>query len=120
MRNLEVNIGLNVGNTAPPTQGSKSAAKMLEYFTFGVHDYRIDTGEWWTKHKDAVVERTLVIAVKVEGLTFNAISRILSTIAKDLEQDAIAFKLDSVGGLAYSPSYIGEKEEYNENFFKSI
>ncbi len=119
MKNLEINIGLNVGTIEPVYQGSTTLDTLQRYFEIGVHDFNIDKGTWETED-GAINERIFKVAINVGNMTAKAINFILSNIALDLDQDAIAFRLNGVGQLAFNPMYTGEQFEFNNDYFKEL
>lgn len=120
MNYLEINVGLNVGSIEPSNQSYNTIEELSKMFNFGVHDFRIDTGEWWTKEEGEVVERTLVVGVDGGKLTSLSISLILTNIAIILNQDAIAFRLNGEGYMVYNPKFEGVKVEFKEEFFNTL
>lgn len=114
---MVVNIGLNIGSFEQVGQGFKTMAEVLNLFTFGVHDFRVDNGSWHDKEEGEIVERTLVFRTESGYLTPLAINSIFVNLCVLLEQDAIAFKIGEGGYIAYSPTYEGEKFEFNEEYF---
>jgi hypothetical protein len=114
---MVVNIGLNVGGFESVRQGFKTLGEVLNLFTFGVHDFRVDTGSWYDKEEGAIVERSLVFRADSGNLTPFALHSIFVNLCVLLEQDAIAFKVDEVGYITFNPSYEGEKFKFNEQYF---
>lgn len=113
MNNLIVNIGLNVGNNEPINQLFKTKEVINDFFNQDfIKNASIETSEW-----EGVKERTFVFKAKVGILNKRAIAEILSIMAYELNQDAIAFKLNGEGCIAFSGSYVKEIYSFNENFF---
>lgn len=112
MNNLVVNIGLNVGNLEPNSQAHETLSKFLELFHVKSNGFKVGKGVW-----EGATERVLVFRTNVGGVSKLAISAILSMLCVILKQDAISFKLNGEGSLAFNPSYEGEKYTFNEEYF---
>ncbi len=124
MKNLVVNIGLNVGKSEPYNQAFETLLGLQRNFEFGVDDFDTEKGTWEHEEEDGVrttiEERVLKVRIKVGRMTKHAINGILSNMALDLDQDAIAYILNGVGSIAYSPMYTGERYEFNKDYFKTF
>ena len=114
---MVVNIGLNVVGYEAIRQGFKTLNEVLNLFAFGVNDFRVETGSWYDKEEGAIIERSLVFRAESGSLKPLALHAIFVNLCVLLEQDAIAFKVDEVGYLAFNPLYKGEKFEFNEKYF---
>lgn len=119
MYNLELNIGLNVGNTEPTNQLILTHNTLAEYFSFKFSNFRIESGSW-ASEEGIIEERVLIREVNVGQMTKFAIHIILETMCETLNQDAIAYKLNGIGDIAYNSSYKGERYQFNEEYFRSF
>jgi hypothetical protein len=112
MNNLVVNIGLNVGNLEPNSQAHETLSKFLELFHVKSNGFKVDKSSW-----EGATERVLVFKTNAGRLSSLAISSILSMLCLSLNQDAIAFKLNGEGFLAFNPNYSGERYTFSEEYF---
>jgi len=58
-------------------------------------------------------EPTLYIVYEIDSY----LESVMVSICDTLTQESIAYKLDGVGGIAYSSSYIGDEFKFNEKYF---
>ncbi len=124
MKNLVVNIGLNVGNVEPLFQLKKTTDTLESAMTFNTKDARIHTGQWESVEEDGtrtiIDERVLVVRVDVGEMTALSLAIIFEAICSSTKQDAIAFKLDGVGHIVFNKDYTGERFEFNPNYFVEL
>lgn len=119
MKNLVVNIGLNVGKSEPYGQ-AKATLDVLSYaFDFHSNDYSLQTGQWETE-EGVIEERVLVAQINAGMLTPLSVSLILGEICNTINQEAIAFRLNGVGHVVFHKDYQGERFEFNENYFRVV
>lgn len=111
MNNLTINIGLNVNNVEPKRQLDYTISILLRTFTSFVH--KINEGGQWNDNK----ERVVVVSVNVGSLNLYAIKMLLANLCIDLEQDAIAFKLNNEGNIVFDPLYNGKTFNFSEEKF---
>ena len=101
-----VNIGLNVGSHEPKTQLSNTLKQLanLELTNLRIED----DGEYKGNG-----ERTVVAYFEIHYYNnlFEGISWILN-------QEAIAYKLDGEGHIAFNPWYNGERFPFDQKYFK--
>ena len=104
-RVLRLNIGLNNNPF-----GSEDILPVLELF-MRVDSQFIKNGEY-----NGEIEPTLVV-VGLTDRSFDAIKDILTALSLDLTQDCIAFRYGGKGDLAYRPDFVGERYEFDEQYF---
>jgi hypothetical protein len=104
-RVLRLNIGLN--------NNPFSADEILDVLPLfmKVDSHSVQTGEY-----EGEVEPTLVV-VGLTDRSFDAIKDILTALSLDLTQDCIAFRYGGKGDLAYRPDFVGERYEFDEQYF---
>jgi hypothetical protein len=101
-----VNIGLNVGSHEPKTQLSNTLKQLAN---FELTNLRIeDDGEY-----KGDGERTLIAYFEIYYY-----NNLFETICWMLNQEAIAYKLDGEGHIAFNPWYKGEKFPFDQKYFK--
>ena len=120
MKNLVVNIGLNVGNVEPKHQLILTVDVLAHLFNFRFEDWRIHKGQWQDDEGDIIEERVYAVQINVGNLTIVAINNILEAVCEGLNQEAIAFKLNGVGHVVYNSGYKGERFEFNSGYFKEV
>lgn len=113
MNKLILNIGLNVNGVENYRQLSKTLEKISEYFD--VSDLRIDNSN--ETNSDWKVERVLIVEAAPYIIEP---SNVLKHLAEKLNQDAIAYKYNGEGNIVFSKTYIGEKFQFNNQYFKTI
>lgn len=119
MKNLVVNIGLNVGNEEPTNQLKTTMDILSHMFDFTSKDFRIHEGQWQTD-EGVVEERVLVVELNVGNLTVVSVKPLLESICEGLVQEAIAYRLNGVGHMAFNDEYEGERFEFKDEFFRTI
>lgn len=114
MNKLILNIGLNVGDTEPVNQLSKTLGQLDSHFNYSdIIDIKVseNTGSWGK-------ERVLVLEIKTILDAYYLFERGLEKLCDKLNQDAIAFTFNDVGYIAFNPNYKGEKFVFNPDYFK--
>lgn len=111
MNNLTINIGLNVNNNEPNNQKELTLKTMLKIFSPTLSK-TVEGGEW-----NGIKERIQVYTINAGELNSQGLKLLLSWLCVELNQDAIAFKLNNEGRIAFSPFYNGEKFQFNNEKF---
>lgn len=106
MKKVVLNIGLNIGAEESRTQLSRTLTFLLEYFV--LDSVRVEEVGVYKGSE----ERTLVAYFEADSLGL-----LLNTLAWQLNQEAIAYKVDGVGGVAFNPWYKGEQFPFDQQFF---
>lgn len=109
MKKVVLNIGLNVGTEEPKQQLSRTLTCLLGYFA--LTSVRVEeVGIYKGSEERALVGyfETSSEENLVEALVY---------WCKDLKQEAIAYKLNGVGAIAFNPNYTGEKFPFDQQFF---
>lgn len=102
---IVVNIGLKVGDSEPKEQLSKT---LKELANFGLTSVRVeDEGIY-----KGSGERTVV--AYFETSFYN---NLFETMAWILNQEAIAYKIDGEGKIAFNPWYEGEQFPFDQKYF---
>lgn len=70
----------------------------------------------WEKERVAILE----INLDKEFHTECFVEYSLLDLCLILKQDAIAYKLDGIGGLVFNKEYKGERFKFNEEYFQNI
>lgn len=118
MKNLIINIGLNIGTVEPEDQLQRTLDLLKELFTIDV--FKVDEGQWINEEGETITEGVIVVSVNVGGLKESAINLLMISLAIQLYQDAIAYKLNGEGNLVYNPAYVGNKFSFDQEFFKEF
>jgi len=105
MKAITVNVGLNVGNSEPEFQMSKTRIVMDNIFPWG-YDYKIVNDP---------EERCLVCT----GYPVSDISEMLVKAAENLKQNAIAYMVGTTGFMAHAPNAT-ERYEFDINKFHTL
>ena len=110
MKKVVLNIGLNVVAEEPQQQLSRTLICILGYFA--LTNVRVEEIGVYKEGE----ERTLVAYFQtsseenlVEALTY---------WCRDLKQEAIAYKVNGVGAIAFNTNYTGEKFPFDQKYFK--
>ena len=106
MKKVVVNIGLKIKDREPETQLSRTLTYLLKDVV--LTNLRVEEEGIYKGNS----ERTLVAYFEVASLGL-----LLNTLAWQLSQDAIAYKIDGVGGVAFNPWYKGEEFLFDQQFF---
>jgi|694.fasta_scaffold94643_6 hypothetical protein len=106
MKKVVVNIGLKIKDSEGKTQLSRTLTYLLENVV--LTNVRVEEEGIYKGNS----ERTLVAYFEVDSLGL-----LLNTLAWQLSQDAIAYKIDGIGGVAFNPWYKGEKFLFDQQFF---
>jgi hypothetical protein len=108
---LELNIGLLRNTDKRPNDVSYITSVIKE--DFGNHDFRLVSanGNWGE-------EVTYVASVPLLSSNVELINTILEYMCIDFKQDAIAYMINGVGYMVFNPNYMGEKFEFNINYFE--
>lgn len=101
---IVVNIGLKVGDSEPKEQLSKT---LRELSRFELTSVRVEEGTY--KGND---ERTVV--AYLETSFYDSLFKIM---AWELNQEAIAYKIDGEGKIAFNPRYEGEQFSFDQKYF---
>lgn len=113
-----LNIGLNVGNSEPTNQLNDSLGALLIDYT--VRNVRILEGEYKDSEGHKISERTLVVELYIAQPNFDIPIR-LKTLAYQLNQDCIAYKIDNkITGLSYRNGWTSQKQEFDFNYFTDL
>ena len=113
MNILVLNIGLNVGGKPNEGQKGRTIAEVSEVFEN--YDVKIKQAQGdWGKEETAVFKIELDENIHLEQLI-----PLVSYFCLMLEQDAIAFKVNKVGYMAFNPNYKGERFKFNDKYFLS-
>jgi hypothetical protein len=110
MKKVVINIGLKVGNEEPKQQLSRTLTSLLGFFA--LTSVRTEDEGVYKGNK----ERTLV--AYFETNQEETLNKTLEYICSDLHQEAIAYKIDGVGGVAFNPRYEGEHFAFDQKYFK--
>lgn len=106
MKKVVLNIGLNIGEQESRTQLSRTLTFLLEYFV--LDSVRVEeVGVYKGSNK-----RTLVVYFEADIL-----GNLLETVCWKLSQEAIAYKIDGEGRIAFNPWYNGEQFPFDQQFF---
>jgi hypothetical protein len=115
MQSFYLNIGLNVRNIEPQTQLSRTIRGLLnnkELSSF--HDIKVVESTYKGKR-----ERTLYVLLdNFLDCDILHLQTIISMLAKDLQQESIAFYHPEHKELIYNPDYKGEKLVFDMQYFK--
>lgn len=113
-----LNIGLNVGQSEPTNQlNSTLDALLLDY---KVRNFKVVEGTYKDSEGQTVIERTLAIELFIDQPSFDIPIR-LKTLAYQLNQDCIAYKIDNkVTGLSYRSGWISDKQDFDSNYFTDL
>jgi len=106
MKKVVVNIGLKIGTEEPQQQLSRTLSSLLKDVV--LTNVRVEEEGVYKGNS----ERTLVAYFEVDSLGL-----LLNTLAWQLNQEAIAYKVDGVGGVAFNPWYKGEQFTFDQQFF---
>jgi hypothetical protein len=106
MKKVVVNIGLKIGTEEPQQQLSRTLSSLLKDVV--LTNVRVEEEGVYKGNS----ERTLVAYFEVDSLGL-----LLNTLAWQLNQEAIAYKVDGVGGVAFNPWYKGEQFPFDQQFF---
>lgn len=106
MKKVVVNIGLKIKDREPETQLSRTLTYLLKDVV--LTNLRVEEEGIYKGNS----ERTLVAYFEVDSLGL-----LLNGLAWQLSQDAIAYKIDGVGGVAFNPWYNGEEFLFDQQFF---
>ena len=102
---IVVNIGLKVGDSEPKEQLSKT---LKELANFGLTSVRVeDEGIY-----KGSGERTVVAYFDI--LYYN---NLLESLCFVLHQEAIAYKINGEGKIAFNPWYEGEQFPFDQKYF---
>lgn len=113
MNNLTINIGLNVNNNEPKEQEAITRHNLARLFNWEQFNFKVvEGGQWDDKH-----ERVAIITLNVGALKLHSLKLILSWLCTELNQDAISFRLNSLGHIVFDPLYMGEIFKFNEEKF---
>lgn len=120
METIVVNVGLNVNRIEPKYQLDNSLLNLIA--RFDILDVRMANSAYKQiidGKEEVIKERTLVVKMKgKKELSAIDVQEILSEVSANLKQERIAFVYsDTVGLLAYNPSFEGEKMNFNKDFF---
>lgn len=110
MKKVVLNIGLNVGAEEPKQQLSRTLISLLGYFA--LTNVRVEE-EGIYKGSE---ERTLV--AYFDSSSEETLIQALTYWCGDLKQEAIAYKVNGVGAIAFNPNYTGEKFPFDQKYFK--
>lgn len=115
MQSFYLNIGLNVGNIEPQTQLSRTIRGLLNNKELSSFlDIKVVESTY-----DRMQERTLVVLIdNFLECDILHLQTIISMLAKDLQQESIAFFHEEHEELIYNPEYKGEKLVFDFIFFK--
>lgn len=113
MNNLTINIGLNVNNIEPKEQKAYTLKCLNRLFDYKQYNFKVVEGGEWNENK----ERVLIVSVNVGALNKHAIKFLLSNLCINVEQDAIAYKLNNEGAIVFDPLYTGEIFNFSEEKF---
>ena len=122
MRDLDLNIGLNVGNVEPAQQLQKTLNFFLELFGNAKPIFRIENGVYESQ-EGKIFERTLVIAMDSEFIlssnSFDYFKERLQFLCKKLNQECIAYHLNGLkrGFLVYPNDFDGIRNEFSSEYF---
>ncbi len=108
MKKVVVNIGLKIKDREPETQLSRTLSYLLEGVV--LTNVRVEEEGIYKGNS----ERTLVAYFEVASL---GLGLFLNTLAWKLNQDAIAYKIDGEGKIAFNPWYKGEEFLFDQQFF---
>ena len=115
MNNLTINIGLSTQYTNTYyydnqlIETKKYLSKLFDFL------FVISEGTWYNTK-----EKTLVCAVNVQDIKIHTVKILLSNLCIDLNQDAIAFKLNNEGHIVFNPLYTGEQFEFSEEKYQNF
>jgi hypothetical protein len=116
MNTITINIGLNINNIEPKEQEEITTHNLINLFYLAMYNTRIiEGGEW-----QGIKERTVISCFDIGDLKPFAIKLLLSWLCTELNQDAIAFKLNGEGYMAFNPLYTGEQFEFSEEMFQNF
>lgn len=110
MKKVVVNIGLKVGNEEPKKQLSRTLTSLLGFYA--LTSLRTEQEGIYKGNE----ERTLV--AYFETSSSESLVETLEYLCTELEQEAIAYKVGGVGGVAFNPRYEGEKFPFDQKYFK--
>lgn len=111
MRNLILNIGLNVGLVQPDEQLELTVNEVREPFPKSEYKVVESSGDWG-KENTAVFKIELDKYMSAEN--FPLIMQYFCTV---MNQDAIAYKVNGVGYMAFNVDYEGERFKFNNEYF---
>lgn len=108
---LELNIGLLRNTDKQPNKVTDIDNAIQEFF--GKHDFKLVNaiGDWGS-------EETYVAKIQLNHNNPKLVVSLLKSLCRTFKQDAIAYMLDEVGGIAFNQSYKGERYEFNINYFE--
>ena len=109
MKNIIVNIGLNIGTEEPKQQLSRTLTSLLGFYA--LTSVRVEEVGVYKGSE----ERTLVAYFQTSSEEY--LVEALAYCCRDLKQEAIAYKYEGVGGIVFSTSYEGEQFPFNQQFF---
>jgi hypothetical protein len=109
MKNIVVNIGLNIGAEEPQQQLSRTLTCLLGYFA--LTSVRVEEVGVYKGSE----ERTLV--AYFEASSEESLVEALAYWCRDLKQEAIAYKVNGVGEIIFSTRYEGEQFPFDQQFF---
>lgn len=110
MNNLTINIGLNVNNIQPKRQYHNTTLYLNRLFNNTT--IKICEGEW-----KGIKEKVIIASINAGELNSLSVQLLLSWLCTELEQDAISYKLNNEGRIAFDPLYTGEQFQFNEEMF---
>lgn len=115
MQNFHLNIGLNVGNIEPVTQLSRTIRGLLNNKELSsILNIKVVNSTY-----DSLIERTLVVEIdNFLECDILHLQTIISMLAKDLNQECIAFLSTEHKELIYTPNFKGQKLTFDLRFFK--
>ena len=103
---IVVNIGLKVGSSEPKEQLSNTLKQLAN---LELTNLRIEENGEYKGNK----ERTVV--AYFDMYYYN---NLFESMALELEQESIAYKIDGEGQIAFNPYYSGEKFLFDQKYFK--
>ena len=111
MKQVILNIGLNVGTFEPVNQLTKTLDECtcIGHYT----DVKINVGTY-----QGMTERTLVLTIDYVG-SYESVKNVLALISENLNQECIAIYNTQLneGDVIYPLTHQGEKMEFNYKYF---
>ena len=117
MKRVVINIGLNsVLGGENTTTLYKTIKEVSLGFSQPIDDIKLSEngGGDWGK------ERVAVIKMKIQDMGQQYIFDVLDYLCIKLSQDAIAYKINGIGGLRFKEGYEGERFKFKEEYFQNF
>lgn len=110
MNNLTFNIGLNVGTSEPTSQLSRTLTLLNNIGH--IVNLRTEIGTY-----NGMQERTLIADVISHRQSVGNLIKEISHMSTELDQDAIAVEINTIGHLIYRRDWDYEQHPFSNQYF---